>query len=95
MPVGNAEGDLITSWLNPTSIVIGVIAVGASAYLAAVYLAGDAARAGVSRPRGASAAALAAPRRRGSRPSPGSLVLRADARELFDDLTSGAGWPPC
>jgi len=32
-----------TSWLNPTSIVIGALAVATSAYLAAVYLAADAA----------------------------------------------------
>jgi cytochrome d ubiquinol oxidase subunit II len=46
VPVGNAAGDLVTSWLNPTSIAIGVLAVATGAYLAAVYLAGDAARAG-------------------------------------------------
>jgi cytochrome bd ubiquinol oxidase subunit II len=44
VPVGNAAGNLITSWLNPTSILIGVLAVATSAYLAAVYLAADAAR---------------------------------------------------
>jgi cytochrome d ubiquinol oxidase subunit II len=43
VPVGNAAGDLFTSWLNPTSIFIGVLAVVNSAYLAAVYLAADAA----------------------------------------------------
>src|SRR5690242_18984712 len=43
VPVGNAAGDLITSWLNPTSILIGLLAVAFSAYLAAVYLAADAA----------------------------------------------------
>jgi cytochrome d ubiquinol oxidase subunit II len=46
VPVGNAEGDLLTSWLNPTSILIGVLAVATSAYLAAVYLAADARRLG-------------------------------------------------
>jgi cytochrome bd ubiquinol oxidase subunit II len=43
VPVGNAAGDMWSSWLNPTSIVIGTIAVATSAYLAAVYLAADAA----------------------------------------------------
>jgi cytochrome bd ubiquinol oxidase subunit II len=43
VPVGNAAGDLWSSWLNPTSIFIGVLAVATSAYLAAVYLAADAA----------------------------------------------------
>src|SRR5436190_1933591 len=42
VPVGNAAGGLITSWLNPTSILVGVLAVASSAYLAAVYLAADA-----------------------------------------------------
>jgi cytochrome d ubiquinol oxidase subunit II len=46
VPVGNAKGDLVTSWVNPTSFAIGSVAVATSVYLAAVYLAGDAARAG-------------------------------------------------
>src|SRR4051794_38079905 len=46
VPLGNAAGDLFTSWLNPVSIVIGVLAVVTSGYLAAVYLAGDATRSG-------------------------------------------------
>src|SRR5262249_28096381 len=47
VPVGNAAGDLLTSWCNPTGIAIGLIAVASSAYLAAVFLAADAARAGM------------------------------------------------
>src|SRR6266508_3242424 len=46
VPVGNAEGDLWSSWLNPTSILIGVLAVATGAYLAPVYLAADAVRIG-------------------------------------------------
>jgi len=46
VPVGNAAGDMITSWLNSTSIFIGVLAVTTSAYLAAVFLSADAARRG-------------------------------------------------
>jgi cytochrome bd ubiquinol oxidase subunit II len=46
VPVGNARGDLVTSWLNPTSLAVGVLAVATGTYLAAVYLAGDGARAG-------------------------------------------------
>lgn len=45
VPVGNAKGNPVTSWLNPTSLAIGTLAVATGAYLAAVYLAGDAARA--------------------------------------------------
>ena len=46
VPVGNAAGDLWSSWLNPTSLMAGVLALLASAYLAAVYLAADARREG-------------------------------------------------
>src|SRR5262245_8906216 len=46
VPVGNAAGDLVTSWVNPTSFLIGTLAVATAAYLAAVFLAGDAARLG-------------------------------------------------
>src|SRR5213078_2926938 len=42
VPYGNAKGDLLSSWLNPTSIVTGALAVAFSAYLAAVYLSDDA-----------------------------------------------------
>jgi cytochrome d ubiquinol oxidase subunit II len=46
VPPGNAQGDPVSSWLNPTSIALGVLAVATSGYLAAVYLAADAHRAG-------------------------------------------------
>src|SRR5213075_2781486 len=49
VPVGNAAGDVITSWLNPTSITIGVLAVATGAYLAAAYLSADAVRIGERR----------------------------------------------
>ena len=65
VPVGNAAGNLITSWTGPTSILIGVLAVATSAYLAAVYLAADAARLGRPSSSGSSAHARSA---RGSRP---------------------------
>ena len=44
VPVGNAAGNLLTSWLNPPSVLIGVLAVVFSGYLAAVYLAADSLR---------------------------------------------------
>src|SRR5262249_5254194 len=47
VPVGNAAGDLLTSWANPTSLLVGVLAVAAAAYLAAVFLAADATRVGL------------------------------------------------
>ena len=92
VPVGNAAGDLATSWLNPTSITIGVLAVATSGYLAAVYLAGDAHR--NREPELALAfrkRALAMGVVTGALAIVGLVVLRSDARALFDDLTSGAG----
>jgi cytochrome d ubiquinol oxidase subunit II len=92
VPVGNAAGDLVTSWLNWTSILIGVLSVATGAYLAAVYLAADAARIGNSD-------LVAAFRRRalgtgvvaGAVALAGLAVVHHDARALWDGLTSGAG----
>jgi cytochrome bd ubiquinol oxidase subunit II len=44
VPAGNAAGHMFSSWTGPISILVGVLAVGTSAYLAAVFLAADAAR---------------------------------------------------
>jgi cytochrome d ubiquinol oxidase subunit II len=46
VPPGNAAGEPIGSWLNPTSVLGGILAVGICAYLAAVYLTSDARRRG-------------------------------------------------
>jgi cytochrome d ubiquinol oxidase subunit II len=46
VPPGIAAGDPITSWINPTSLTSGVLAVTTTAYLAAVYLTHDARREG-------------------------------------------------
>ena len=46
VPVGNAAGDPVTSWLNGVSILTGVLFVATCAYLAAVFLVSDARRAG-------------------------------------------------
>ncbi|MGH3602949.1 MAG: cytochrome d ubiquinol oxidase subunit II, partial [Pseudonocardiaceae bacterium] len=92
VPIGNAAGDPITSWLNPTSVVIGALAVATGAYLAAVYLAADAHRLGERtleldfRARAvisglcAGALALAA-----------LIVVHSDAPALFHGLTSDGG----
>src|SRR4051812_25782678 len=48
VPVGNAAGDAFSSWLNWTSFLVGVLAVAVAAYLAAVYLAADATRVGLT-----------------------------------------------
>lgn len=92
VPVGNAEGDLATSWLNATSITIGSIAVATAAYLAAVYLAADAVRGG----HGELAEAFRL-RALGSGLAAGAIalvglgVVREDAELVWDGLTSGAG----
>jgi cytochrome d ubiquinol oxidase subunit II len=41
VPVGNAAGDPVGSWLSAGPVLIGVLAVAFSGYLAAVYLAAD------------------------------------------------------
>jgi cytochrome d ubiquinol oxidase subunit II len=90
--VGNATGDPWSSWLNPTSAVIGVIAVLTGAHLAAVYLAGDSVRA--DQPQLARAfrtRALGSGVASGAVALAGILVVRSDARPLFDGLTSGGG----
>ena len=46
VPTGNAQGDLVTSWLNPLSLVLGALFVTTGVYLAAVFLVSDARRFG-------------------------------------------------
>ena len=92
--VGNPGGSLVASWLNPTSITIGVLAVASSAYLAAVFLSGDAAREGrhalADRFR---ARALAAGLAAGAVAMAGLVVLHFDAERIFRRLTEGVGLP--
>jgi cytochrome d ubiquinol oxidase subunit II len=91
VPVGNAEGDLVTSWLNPTAILIGALTVAFSGYLAAIYLAADAHRLGERtlefdfRARALAIGVVA-----GALAFGGLLVVRHDARPLWKGLTSGA-----
>jgi cytochrome d ubiquinol oxidase subunit II len=92
VPVGNAAGDPISSWLNPTGILVGVLAVITGAYLAAVYMAGDSVRAGLpDMQRAFRARALIAGVAAGMVAIGGLIVLRDDARSLFDGLTSDGG----
>jgi cytochrome d ubiquinol oxidase subunit II len=92
VPVGNAAGEPFSSWVNPTSALVGALAVATGAYLAAVFLAGDSERAGLEdmvaafRRRALGAAAVT-----GALALGGLLVVRADAPDLFDGLTSGGG----
>jgi cytochrome d ubiquinol oxidase subunit II len=91
VPPGIAAGDIWRSWLNPTSVYCGLLAVGVCAYLAAVYLIHDARRAG--------AADLVAQFRRralatgvlvGAGALAGLAVIAADAPGLFADLRGRA-----
>lgn len=92
VPVGNATGNLVSSWLNPTSILIGVLAVAIGGYLAAVYLAADAARVGdVDLEQRFRRRALGAGLVSGGLAIGGLVVVQADAPNLFDGLTSGPG----
>jgi cytochrome bd ubiquinol oxidase subunit II len=92
VPVGNAAGDVWSSWLNPTSVLIGMLGIITGAHLAAVFLAGDSGRAGQpDLVRGFRARALVTGALAGAVALGGLLVLRSDARDLFDGLTSGGG----
>jgi cytochrome bd ubiquinol oxidase subunit II len=91
VPPGNARGDLITSWFNPTSLLGGTLAVGVCAYLAAVFLVRDAEREGnqqlVEQFR---VRALGTGIALGVIALGGIFVLRADAPRLFEGLTTRA-----
>jgi cytochrome bd ubiquinol oxidase subunit II len=92
VPVGNAEGDLVDSWLNATSILIGTLAVATAAYMAAVFLAADAVRLGrVELASAFRTRALVSGVVAGAVAIVGLPVLRDDVRPLWDDLTSGWG----
>jgi cytochrome d ubiquinol oxidase subunit II len=92
VPVGNAAGHLFSSWLNPTSVLVGVLAVVTAADLAAVYLSADAVRVGepdlarAFRARALAAGFLAGPIALG-----GLVVLHSDAHPLYDHLVNGDG----
>jgi cytochrome bd ubiquinol oxidase subunit II len=91
VPDGGAPGDPWSSWLNPTSITLGLLAVCMAAYLAAVFLVWDARRLGDAdmltyfRVRALTAAVAA-----GVVAAAGIFVLHQDATYLFDGLTSRA-----
>ena len=94
VPVGNAAGDRFSSWLNATSILVGVLAVATSGYLAAVYLAADAARRderGIE--RAFRARALGAGAVAGGLALAGIVVVRYEAHSFYDGLVSGRALP--
>ena len=89
VPTGNATGDAVSSWLNLLSLVTGALFVATGAYLSAVFLVSDARRAGApDLERYFRDRALAAALVTGALAAVGLVVLRADARPLFDKLTT-------
>jgi cytochrome bd ubiquinol oxidase subunit II len=91
VPAGGRAGDPWDSWINPTSVLGGVLAVCVTAYLAAFFLVRDAGRLSDEPTvayfrRRATGAAVAA----GLVSLAGLFVLSNDAEYLFDGLTSRA-----
>src|SRR6476661_1626185 len=91
VPAGGVAGDPVDSWVNPTSIVTGVLAVAAVAYLAAFYLVWEARRDGDTelteyfrRRAVVSAVAVAVIG------AVGMFVLHEDATYVFDGMTGRA-----
>jgi cytochrome d ubiquinol oxidase subunit II len=92
VPVGNAAGDQFSSWLNPTSLLIGVLAVATAAYLAAVFLCADAARIGdAALEHRFRTRALVAGVVSGAIALGGLAVLRSDAHLVYHRLVEGRG----
>jgi cytochrome bd ubiquinol oxidase subunit II len=92
VPVGNAAGGLFSSWTGATPLLVGVLAVANSAYLAAVFLAADAKRTG--RPRELQEAlrtrALAIGAVAGILAVAGLIVLHAETHFLYARLLEGS-----
>lgn len=92
VPVGNAASSPWTSWLNGTSLALGCVAVLTGAYLAAVFLVGDAQRldepalARATRTRALGSGVLT-----GAAALATLVVVHGDAPRLYHGLTSGVG----
>jgi cytochrome d ubiquinol oxidase subunit II len=88
VPEGNAAGDRLTSWANPTAVLVGLLAMALGAFLAAVYLIVEAHHRGQRdlhdyfRIRALAAGTVALLVGIGA-----LLALRADERRMFDRVT--------
>jgi cytochrome bd ubiquinol oxidase subunit II len=91
VPPGNAQGDMLSSWLNPTSVAIGAVAVATTAYISSVWLTADAVRDGEAdlvdafRTRALWSAVVT-----GAIAFASLIVVHSDAERLWHGLTS---WP--
>jgi len=91
VPVGNAAGDSVTSWLNPLSIAIGLLFVATSAYLAAVFLVNESRRNRVpDLERYFAVRALAAAIVAGGLAVVGLILMRSKAPFVYNGLTGDA-----
>jgi cytochrome bd ubiquinol oxidase subunit II len=89
----SGDGPPFSSWLQPLPLLVGAMFVASGAYLAAVFLIGDARRSGDEEMRRYFARrALIAAGAAGIAAAFGLLELHAEARYLFDRLT-GVGLP--
>jgi cytochrome bd ubiquinol oxidase subunit II len=91
VPLDGSAGEF-SSWTNATSLLAGALAVLTGAYLAAVFLAADAARSGFDDLAEAfRRRALGAGIATGALAIAGIAIVNSDAPDLYDGLTSGAG----
>ena len=91
VPAGNAAGDPWLSWLNPTSLLVGALAIAAGAFVAAVFLVSAARRSQDQElERYFRVRALAMGIVAGGLSIAGLVVLRADASNLYAGLTGRA-----
>ena len=91
VPIGNAAGDPVTSWLNGVSLLTGALFLATSAYLAAVFLVSDARRAGdADLERYFTTRALWAAVVAGALAVADLVAIHGDARHLYDRLTAEA-----
>jgi cytochrome d ubiquinol oxidase subunit II len=91
VPLGNAQGDAVTSWLNGVSLLTGALFVATSSYLAAVFLITDSRHAGdADLERYFTVRALGAAVAAGALAVAGIFVFRADARYIYDGLVGEA-----
>jgi cytochrome d ubiquinol oxidase subunit II len=91
VPVGNQPGGYLT-WLNPTSLLVGVLAVLVGAFLAAVQLTASADRQGDREmSRAFRLRALASGLLAGAVALAGPFVARSDAPDLYTGLLHGPG----
>ncbi|MDG9717636.1 hypothetical protein [Streptomyces sp. DH24] len=90
VPAGITQDDTVSSWLNPTSLISGALAVGTAARLAAVYLTRDAFTAATAWAVGTATAWRAG----GTRPSPDdpafAVLNSVSPAAVIAHLT---GWP--